>query len=225
MRRWLLSRFSAERLEIIGLWLIIVGLVGEAALVVVMVPPELIPAVADRALTIVSTLAIALGVWLENVGAAAISGEKDARIAEANARALEAQVALEKFRKPWELPPWKLPEFEKLLGPFAGTPFTIHVIDNIDQRQMAATLRQAFSWARWEPCQSPAPKTLGPGIVDVPPWVNGVDIRINDTKGGEWREAADAIAGVFALAEIDATVQETNGVQPDAIHIFIGRKI
>jgi hypothetical protein len=60
--------------------------------------------------------------------------------------------------------------------------------------------------------------------VDLMPILNGVDIRINDKKGGDWRSAAEAVAQVFAVAEIEATVHETNGVQPDAIHVFIGRK-
>lgn len=220
MKRLFLSWSSAELLEKIGLWLIICGLIGEAALVFSILETRF-----EKPLTFLFTLAIAAGVWIEYVGSDDISSEKDARIAEANARALEAQLALEKFRKPWELPVWKLREYEKILGPFAGTPFMIHVIDNVDQRQMAATLNQAFAWSRWVPGPGKAPTMLAPGIADLPPWLNGVDVRINDQKGADWRGAADAVAQVFALAEIEATVHETNGVQPDAIHIFIGRKV
>jgi hypothetical protein len=142
--------------------------------------------------------------------------EADARAAEANAKALEAQLALEKFRKPWELPVWKLGQYEAILAPFSGTPFLIHTVDENDQRQMAATLWQAFAWAKW--------KRPVLAVAIVPPWIDGIDVRVNHSRVTEWRPAAEAVAKVFALSEIEATISETDGVQPDAIHVFIGRK-
>jgi hypothetical protein len=254
MRRWLLQFISPHALEAIGLWLIMIGLLGEAALIFSWVPLWY-----EKPLSFVFTLMIAAGVWVENVGASAISNENDGQIAAAHAQAAgsaamaadaghraarafkqaaeaneraaqleneaaQAKLELEKFRRPWELPVWKLKEYEMILNPFSGTPFTIHVIDNVDQRQMAATLMQAFSHAKWTPHSRSGERTLAPGVVDVPPWINGVDVRINDTHANQWRAAAQAVIQIFVLAEIEATVSETNGVQPDAIHIFIGRK-
>jgi hypothetical protein len=94
MKRWLLSCVSAERLEAIGLWLIIAGLIGEAALVFSLVETSF-----EKLLTFLFTLAIAAGVWIENVGSADISSEKDARIAEANARTKEAELALARLEE------------------------------------------------------------------------------------------------------------------------------
>jgi len=89
MRRRLLSFSSAETLETVGLWLIILGLIGEASLIVLSISPDF-PALLNQSLTTIFTLAIAVGVWTENVGSSEISNEKSARIAEANARAAGA---------------------------------------------------------------------------------------------------------------------------------------
>lgn len=143
MKRLLLSWLSAELLETIGLWLIIGGLIGEAALVFSWLETEF-----EKPLTFAFTVAIALGVWLENVGASDISSEKDARIAEANARALEAQLALEKFKAPRQI------NGEDFLRRLEGKPKApveiLFVRDDAECWQLAMQMRDWLRAAKWE---------------------------------------------------------------------------
>lgn len=76
MRRLLLSAATDKTLERIGLWLIIAGLIGEAILIIAAIPPEKIPGEAARVLSIICTLAIAFGVWVEHVGSAAVAAPR-----------------------------------------------------------------------------------------------------------------------------------------------------
>jgi len=87
MKRLMVSWVSAELLEKIGLWLIIVGLIGEAALVFSWFETN-----SEKSLTFIFTVTIAAGVWIENVGASDISSKKDALIAEANERSADAEL-------------------------------------------------------------------------------------------------------------------------------------
>jgi hypothetical protein len=68
MKRWLLSVVSPERLETVGLWLIVIGLLAEAALIANAMLFESIPPKFEKVLSAIFTIAIAAGVWIEHVG-------------------------------------------------------------------------------------------------------------------------------------------------------------
>ena len=74
VNRLLLSIASAETLNSVGLYLIIVGLVAEAV-VVFFVPSGR----SEKLLSISFTLVIALGVWVEHVGTEALSAPRTLR--------------------------------------------------------------------------------------------------------------------------------------------------
>jgi hypothetical protein len=224
-----------ERVSAWGTLVILAGILIEVWLFFAFDPRDL----RERGWTLAANVLIALGLIAEYVAirmtivaseeAKIESDEKiaasEARAAEATERALATQLELEKFRRPWELPVWKLPQYSEKLAPFSGTPYIILTLDDHDPRQMAVTLRQAFSWAQWAP-QPSAPyggSPYGEGIALVA-WINGVDIRVEHSRVKDWWPAAQAIAEVFSLGGIDAKVTETDGVQANAIHVFIGRK-
>jgi hypothetical protein len=225
----------AER-ESWGAWLIVAALVAEAYSVWQFHTPD--KSLAEAVFLAIANLAIAAGVYVEiHFGRKAhdtaaslqqFSDERvaasDARAAEANERALATQLELEKFRKPWSLPVWKLPDFEGLLKPFAGTPYRILTLNDHDPLRMASILKQAFAWAQWLP--APGMGFAHSEGIELMPEYDGLDIRVAKERAGEWLPAAQAIAEVFKSADIaaEARVMES-GTPSEAIHIFIGRKV
>lgn len=207
--------------------MIVGGLIGEAA-TIIFVPPGSF----EKSLSVAFTLIIAAGVWIEEVGGEASEAKSEhevaelsARAAEANERALTAQLELENFRKPWALPVKNLLDWEKTLSPFAGTPYRILTMRDSAPLLMASRLRQAFVWSRWTTLPSRGLPSPDEGI-ELISECDGVQIRVDNSRAGEWLEAAVALAGLFNAEgiEVDARVMES-GTPADAIHIFIGRKI
>jgi hypothetical protein len=193
----------------------------------------------ERIFSLVANGLIALGLIIEYVAirltivaAGEAKQESDEKIAEANARAdeanaraLEAQLQLEKFRKPWSLPDWKLLDFEKILKPFAATPYRIVTMNDDDPSRMARTLQRALDWADWTPAPTLGLASRVEGI-ELMPEYNGLDIRVAQDRASEWLPAAQAVAEVFKSAEIEVTARVMeSGTPSDAIHVFIGRKI
>lgn len=125
LRSWLLGIATPAILKRVGLWMVIVGLIGEAA-VVLFIPSGAL----EKTLTITFTLIIALGVWVEEVGSDELENNEKSetdlklaefakRAAEANARALEAQVELAKYRAGRALRPEQI---EKLAAGLRSSP-------------------------------------------------------------------------------------------------------
>jgi hypothetical protein len=171
------------------------------------------------------------GLELETANAKAALGAAQADIAksnarsdEANARALEAQLALEKFRRPRVLPVWKMSDFESALAPFAGTPFRLLAMNEPEAHLLAVRLAQALVRAKWTFTIKAGAPITGIGVEPIPEF-DGIEIRINKSRQAEWSAAAQAVAGIFHAEGIDAeaTVKES-GIPSDAVHIFIGRK-
>lgn len=231
MKRLLLSWVSAELLETIGLWLIIGGLIGEAALVFSILETRF-----EKPLTFIFTLAIAAGVWIEYVGSDDISAEKDARIAEANARALEAQVALEKFKAPRHLSQEQWRNVASKIAQFGPQQFDF-AVNNADpeaQRMANALFHHLWTLAQWRPINwnQPGVMLLHWNMPGFPDWgINtmtiGVQIQVvpseRDGLGPVAVALADALnaEGVETKAELGLGSHSKNA---DTIHILVGRK-
>lgn len=177
-----------------------------------------------------AVLLIVGGVWGEIFFGhrARIAGDKQlaqykARAAEADARAKEAQLELEQFRRPWSLPAWHLPEYDKLLNPFPGTPYRIHSMNDHDPFLISLRLQQAFAWSKWDAAPlSGAPNRNG---IELIAELDGIDIRISEERRADWWPAAKALTDVFTGQGLNATLSVIeSGMPSDAIHIFIGRK-
>jgi len=235
MKRWLLSLVSAETLETIGLWLIIVGLIGEAGLVFSWFETQ---AHFEKSLTFVFTLAIAFGVWLEHVGAADISSEKDARIAEANARALEAQLELEKLRAPRHLSREQWAAVIDKIRPFGVQQFDLasNGADPESNRMGNALLFNLSNGAGWRPVSWQSrygmPVTRWSISNFFPDWgvnnmVIGVEIEVHSPEYEKLGPAAEALAKALADAGIQAraTRRGSHSANTDTIHILVGTKM
>jgi hypothetical protein len=69
MKRLLLSPVLAKWCELIGLWMIIGGLIADGVLFIDAIFWEAIPPKPEKWLSLAFTLTIALGVWIEHIGA------------------------------------------------------------------------------------------------------------------------------------------------------------
>lgn len=233
MKRSLLRVFSAETVELIGLWLIISGLVGEAVLIFWKIETSW-----EKPLTFVFTVAIALGVWIESVGAGDISSEKDARIAEANARALEAQLALEKYRARRHLTQEQWRSIVAKIVSFGPQQFDMAVNDADPEAQRIGNsifhhLRTMAGWRciNWLQPGSAVVRWQPPSA-DFPDWgINtmtiGVQIQVipkeRDALGPSARALAEALnaEGVETKAELGLGSHSKNA---NTIHILVGSK-
>jgi hypothetical protein len=145
--------------------------------------------------------------------------------AEANARAIEAQLTLEKFKAPRSL---RRPQsVVDKLKPFAGVPFDIalnvepEVVALMDQ--ITVVLRQA-GWS-WKDLANTSGIKFGNsnlpamGILAV----SGIFIQIAESKRLDWGPAATAL-GEALVAEGIEVKGEVGEISDDAIHIKIGKK-
>jgi hypothetical protein len=233
MKRSLLRVLSAEKAEFIGLWLIIAGLVGEAVLIFWKIDPSW-----ERPLTFVFTVAIALGVWIESVGASDISSEKDARIAEANARALEAQLALEKYKARRHLSQEQWHRIVARIAEYGPQQFDV-AVNNADpeaQRIATSIFHHLWTVAKWRPIHWVQPGVMvvkwEPPGGPIPDWgINtmtiGVQIQVipseRDTLGSAAAALAEALnaEGVETKAELGVGSHSKNA---NTIHILVGQK-
>ncbi|MEA2897900.1 MAG: hypothetical protein QOJ84_3515 [Bradyrhizobium sp.] len=210
-----------------GAWLIVAALVAEAYSVWQFHTPD--KSSVEAIFLVIANLAIAAGVYAEiHFGrkaesiAASLQQLSDERVAQANERALTAQLELEKFRKPRSLPSWKLPDFERALKPFAGTPYLIRSMLDSEIFRLAEMLQRAFKWSQWVEIELGEPSYGGIASMNE---YDGIEIRIDASRRGEWWEAAKAVADVFVSEGIDAEARVMeSGTPPTAIHIYIGRK-
>lgn len=233
------SFLSPECLVLVGLWLIIGGLAGEAALIVEGMLFEIISSKLEKSLTILFTVAIALGVWLEHAAASIVerSKERDAeiQIAEASARASEAQLELQKFKAPRQLTPEQAARMIDELKIFPGTPFDVSAFGDPEAISLARYLGSLFVSAGWD--WKFADELVSVPVIqsgDVPnigsTLGSGLYAVVNFSKKEEWRpqvvalmRSLDTIAGLEMKA-ISTTAHEPPFPTSNAIHIIVGKK-
>ena len=222
MKRLLLSWFSAEALETIGLWLIIAGLIGEAALVFSWLETGF-----EKPLTFVFTVMIAFGVWVENVGDADISSEKDARIAEANARALEAKLELEKYKEPRALTEEEQQKIATRLKQFAGQQYAMSVSAGQEAENLMCLIDSALKAAGW--VRMPPLFGIITGAKCGPAGVNtlsGISIRIAPDKEAELGDKISLFAEELKKIGFDVRLARDPDISPgtNTVHVMIGQK-
>jgi hypothetical protein len=170
--------------------------------------------------------------------AARLSKEGDdakAAIAEANARAVEAQLALEKFKAPRVISPEQQSKIAANLGRFTGTHFDLALNPGDPEaayfvRQLAETL-EAASWT-WVEFNHPNGPFMT--VAQYPDKPNmgylvrmGVSVEVHSDHAAEFSEAAKALADTLNAEGFPTSI----GVQPssdipnhDTMHIVVGRK-
>jgi hypothetical protein len=141
--------------------MIIAGLIGEA-IAIVLIPSGTF----EKTVSVVCTLIIALGVWIEEIGGDAAeareSAETDLKLAELNARAAEAQLETERIKaenlsiqriiRPRRLPTGgAFTEKYDELAKFADTLFVVYVVPDFEAQLFARDIWNVLARAGWKP--------------------------------------------------------------------------
>ena len=151
----------------------------------------------------------------------------------ANERAIEAQLALDKFRAARLPTPDQLDKLVSRLKSFAGTKFDIgHGLDDLEQMDFLWRLEPKLSEAGWVHLN-----WAGTGNVFVKPnWpgnyvygrigANNVSIELHPEHEKALKPAADALVAGLNEIGIVAAVKffNNNSTNNDAVHILVGPK-
>jgi hypothetical protein len=148
--------------------------------------------------------------------------------AEANARALESQLALEKYKAPRSLSSEQQARITAKMKGFAGVPFDFVIQADSEPIGLMEQIGTALKAAGlvWEPWHN--------GVVFRPPGLpqtgitaaSGLIIQIDNSKAPQWGAAVIALKDALLAEGIAADARGiTDGTEtPNAIHIYIGRK-
>jgi len=220
---------------------------------------EITSPLADRLFTIFNVVLIlgAAMVLIGTIGAIVLSGVREqfsnARIsenetktaqaiaesdnakkgaAEANARALEARLALENFKAPRTLRPDQQAKIAEKLKPFAGTIYDAGIgpMGDPEPLYMLRSLHVALSSANWKHVAWTGSGDMTYTEPDMPSMgVTMVTNVIVDVHPDRWKElgpAAEALAAALSAEGIDAIADsKPTSINSNAIHIRIGRKL
>jgi len=77
-----------------------------------------------------------------------------------------------------------LPDFERLLKPYSGTPYRILATGDHVAAMIAQILKRSFDWAQWT--GTPVMRLRLMEGVELMPDFNGIDIRIDKSRESEW---------------------------------------
>lgn len=153
-----------------------------------------------------------------------------ATAAEANARALEARLELEKYKAARTLTAAQQTSIESALKTYSGTVFDTAVGPMGDPEPIVflRVLEPVLVNAGWKPT-----KWSGGGIeyteVGMPPiGITSVTNVIVDVAPAAWNKlgpAANALAAALAAVGIDAIASNTSPINNEIIHVRVGRKM
>jgi hypothetical protein len=153
-------------------------------------------------------------------------------IAEANARALEARLALEKLKAPRSIPSSEIPRLIKLLSGFAGTNAAIYILgEGPEPNAISGVIADLLKKAKWDALSW---NWSGVGAA------TGIVVLFKEGTEGQIGAACDALVAAFISVNLDAVKQQwpgdwdhfggmLNGPNPPAptaapIRIVIGTK-
>jgi len=166
----------------------------------------------------------------ERVASLVVQGDRLRKdTAEANARAMEAQLALEKFKAPRSLSAEQQDRIATKVRPFGSIPFDFAVQTDPESinlmEQISASLESA-GWIRkpWKDggvIFTPQGKPPA-GIVSF----SGLAIQIDVSKTAEWDWAASTLWKAIEAEGIAATAVRLNdkSENANAVHIKVGKK-
>jgi hypothetical protein len=157
-------------------------------------------------------------------------------VAEANTRALDAQLALEKFKAPRTLRPDQQQEIGRRLKSFSGTEFDGAVGPKGDPEPIYLMhfISEALALADWkfvpwtgpgETLIEPPGSAIGPMAAIGSTAVTNVIIDVGSTHWQKYGTAATALAAALTDEGIAAIADsKPSSIDTDVIHIRIGRK-
>ncbi|MGB6875925.1 MAG: hypothetical protein WBD87_07800 [Candidatus Acidiferrales bacterium] len=163
----------------------------------------------------------------EALVASANAASRDAvvRVAEAEARAAEAKFELEKLRTPRTIDPAEQDQMISALKAFAGTPFDLDVATDPESVDLMHTIQSILLAAGWK--QVSAKGTVG--LSNSSPLIGinidtGIAVQISDSKVPEWYAPANALVRLLRSKFETRGFAATTGLDPNAVHISIGKK-
>lgn len=199
-RSLLLSLASPKTLETAGLWMIIAGLIGDA-IIIAFVPSGTV----EKVLSAVSSLIIAAGVLIEEIGSKAADAPRE--LDENDAKLLS-----------------------ETLNRFGRIPFAVETDPAAEYRfvnALTAALQQAgWQWQSYSDSLSTVPPGLG-----ISGTGSGVQLRINRARLSDLMEPAQALSGALTntlRASVSIAIDPHDSplsCSPDAIHVEIRRKL
>ncbi len=147
----------------------------------------------------------------------------DLKIAEANERAANANLALAKFKQPRILTPEQQDRIVSKLKAFPNQRFAAYVFSDQESIDLANTLGRILYRAQWV-VQSPnSDIAIGKLGISV---LSGVRVEVAPSHAAQLRAIADRLASALSAEGIPCKTMEVpeREKSPDAIHIVIGKK-
>jgi hypothetical protein len=137
--------------------------------------------------------------------------------AEANARAKEAELALEKLKAPRTLGPERKQYVTAATAPFRGQRYKVAISQGADDGlAFWESLYVALEKAGWEYLPSPEAPSMGNPPASVPiAAMPGVEIRFDPAKEAELRLAALALGNALHADGMVVAVDRDNNSNPD----------
>jgi hypothetical protein len=161
----------------------------------------------------------------------------DARAAEATQRAVEAQLALEKFRAPRKLVAEERAKIVEKVKPFAPVKFDVSVIVGDPEAlaflgEIIDTLELAgWTWIEWNHPSGPFMNVYsisGKPNIGQAGGVSGIVVLIHDDHQSEFSAAAAELAQSLTLVGLESVGMSPNAGESipnhDTIHIIVGKK-
>lgn len=149
------------------------------------------------------------------------------RAAEANARALEASLALEKFKAPRSLSMEAQQRIVAKVKPFAGTQFNVSATQDKEALNLLMGIEDALNAAEWKELKMIGEGTLRrngrPSVILVVEV--GVSIQVAQSMKEKLLPTAKALVEALNEEGIDARDEFTwNNSNSDIIHVVVGQK-
>lgn len=154
------------------------------------------------------------------------------KIAEANARAAEAKLELEKLKAPRVIAPNLVGEMEESLKPFSGTPFDLGVNPGAEPQALVTQIASILKSAGWKWVTNPNATTIDMTFEDGPPGAvmtgfRGLGVEIAFSKAEDWQPAFLALCAELrkAFPESVCHASTNKAVHDNAIHVYVGSKM
>jgi hypothetical protein len=205
----LLGKIRERMIEVVGLLLVVLGLAGEILT------------------QVQSNNRTGLIIGLLNKQAKEASGQ----IAEANARALEAQLALEKFKSPRTISKWDLWNISSAMRVFKDIRFDASVRGgDIEAGSLLVQIESTLSDAGWKQLDWQGENIIvrrwDRPIVGANAGIGvGISVKPDEQEMlfGIAKSLSESLvaAGIESQADINGNIASTN---QNAIHIFVGEK-
>jgi hypothetical protein len=150
--------------------------------------------------------------------------------AEANARAAEAQLALEKFKSPRKLDDGQASRIKAAVSRFSGTPFDMTVNLESEPESFAAqigTTLEAAGWVWKDRNNTPGLAiNIGKHQAGI---LNGgppLAIEIDVSKSKDWEQTTLILGKALGVEGFVTVLNKANdnSASPDAIHTYVGSK-